>query len=649
MSAISEGLTFISSVQRADGSFKTFSSPSKQPFICKMPYVTTFAQAIILTALAAVPAVRGQSSEPLRARLAAWLLKQRSASWSFNYWPRGSAMAKRLPYPDDLDDTFCALMALRFHDASLVNADCLGKVVKLLIATESQTGGPYQTWLVPPTSDPVWRDVDLAVNSNVAGFLQLVAGPLPNVTRLMEQAITDSALTSVYYPSVYPIVYYLARAYKGPAQAQLAEYILRQQRDGHWETPLHTALAISSLTQLGRADACVSGVRYLRAAQRPNGSWPAEAFCIDPAVGGQQHYNGAPALTTALALEALSRVEAAPHSPRTQTKKAVTTHSSPLRDRIYAKVASELQTLDNSLAAHCQSMLAKIKQVDEHGEITLLPTFFAAALKTPPAWAVDTKLADLGRANLYGWMAYTIYDDFLENEGKAELLGVANVALRRSLKTFRACLPEHAAFQQLVERTFDRIDGANAWELANCRFALEQGSVTFSRLPRYGRRARLAERSFGHALTPLAITMATGKGLNHPALTAIRQGLSHYIIARQLSDDLHDWEEDIRQGQASYVVSELLRNLRVRPGTYALSELVPRMRRQFWHHSLRHLCATMTSHIALARRAFMQSGLLTDKNDLFGLLDRLQTGANCTLKDQAEAKDFLTSYGEGPL
>jgi hypothetical protein len=638
------GLDYIAKMQQPDGSFVCFSSPSKRPFVQKTTYVTTFAQAIMLAALAQV---KSEKACRVRSRLADWLLEQRSPYWSFNYWPRNHELSKQLPYPDDLDDTFCALTALYQHDPRLVDATCLAGVAKLLIATEAEVGGPYRTWLVPPDSDAVWTDVDVAVNSNIAGFLQLVAGPLPNLTALMERAIADKKLTSSYYPSAYPVAYYVARAYRGPQAERLAEDLLKRARQGFWGTPLQTALAVSALVHLGRAEACEPAVRYLQSSQQENGSWPAEAFCIDPAQGGQTFYSGSSALTTALVLEALAGAEAARPCADLKTGIAGQEHDRrPLNSQIYRLARDEFRRLPEPLASACGQVSRSMQKVDSHHEITLLPAFFASALKACPAWVDEQRLLRLGQTNLYGWMAYTLFDTVIDEKSGMELLPAASAALRRCQAGFWACLPGDAAFQQLVEQTFDVIDAANTWEAANCRFKVTRSHITVAALPRYGRRHKLAERSLGHALTLLAILTAEGYALQCAEIKNLHLGFTHYLIARQLCDDLHDWEQDLRQGRVTYVVAELLRSMRVKPGRHDLRDLLPLAQRRFWHHAVRPLCDTALNHLVIARRAYAASNLFTAKNEFFDLLDRLEAGLQKTLDEQAAAVDFLHAYSK---
>jgi len=633
---MADGITFLQSVQQADGSFASFSSPVRQPFRATVTYQTTFGPAIMLAALNQVD---HRSAKPIKRNLANWLLAQRSPHWSFNYWAVQAPQRNTLPYPDDLDDTFCALIALHGYDATLIDHDCLGRMTRLLIATESRVGGPYRTWLAANDAPKIWHDVDVAVNSNIACFLQAVASPLPNLTDMMSRAIQTQTFTSPYYPSAYPIIYYLARACADSDRAALATYIRQLQQGGWWQTPLQTALMISALKHLGQ-HVPVNAIDTLAEAQLPDGSWPAEAFCLDPALKKRNHYSGSAALTTALALEALAISTTHPTS-----KSAPATRNRPF-DTLQATIATtarqQLAVLQPELRRASWRTLDQTIQHDTEREITLLPAYFNHSLQQPLA-PDNTCLLTLGLANLYGWMAYTIYDDFLDDEGKPELLPVANTALRYSLRAFQDAVPD-AAFQALVTQTFDIIDSANAWELAHCRLPVTGKSLVLAKLPRYPGGLQLSERSQGHTLTPLGVLTTAGIQPNDPRALALKQALQHYIVARQLHDDMHDWEKDVQAGQATYVVTAILRELQLPPGTHTFSKLLPAMQRQFWHHTIATICDVVLHHTKLARQKATRSQLLQPDNIISTLADKIEATARATLEEQSGAQKFLAAY-----
>ncbi len=636
--AAAKGAAFLRSSQLADGGFESQSSASVQPFAPKTTYLTTFTPALILCAL------RGTGNDDalaVKEKLAAWLVEQRSPAWSFNYWAAAAPERSRLRYPDDLDDTFVALIALRGHDPNLVDEACLGSVVKLLMAAEEQVGGPYRTWLATEDTGEAWHDVDLAVNSNIACFLGMVAGPLPNLTKLMETAISSGNLASPYYPSAYPLAYYISRAYNGPLSEELANLLLQKQRGGWWGNPLDTALSVSALSNLGLAAACERAVTRLLDSQLADGSWPAAAFCLDPTIQKKKHYSGSAALTTAFVVESLARYSEAQRPAKTAVKKPGDKNEDLLKNM--ARTARlEADALPVPLRQSALSLLEKMEEDDAGGEIRLLPYFFNQSLARP---LTGTALLEhLGLATLYGWIAYSVYDDFLDNEGDPCDLSAANSAQRHSLKHFREALPKNTDFQDFVAKTFDKIDGANSWELANCHVPVTKTAITLAELPKYPNSLGLSDRSAGHALGPLGVLAAAGINPTDPRAVQLNLAICQYLAARQLNDDLHDWEADLKAGIITYVVADALRGLSIGPGKYALARLLPKAQKQVWYKTVLDICEAIGEHTSQARQAAKASGLLKNVNVIDTLADKIDASVAKTLAEQSKAIKFLAAY-----
>lgn len=161
---IQKGLSFIRFQQRPDGSFFSWTTDEHQTFCNAITHQSVFPTCLILGALADVDAYE------IRTKAVAYLLQQKSEYWSYNYWERNSEESIQKPFPEDLDDTFCALAGIQLFDDQVIDGDALAKIVHLLTLAEQREGGPYYTWLTPSDADHVWKDVDVAVNSNVAFF-----------------------------------------------------------------------------------------------------------------------------------------------------------------------------------------------------------------------------------------------------------------------------------------------------------------------------------------------------------------------------------------------------------------------------------------------------------------------------------------------
>lgn len=633
--AIRRGLAFLAKTQEDDGSFVSYSSASMRPFRRLRSWRTVFVPALMLNSLAGL-------NEPtallIREKLASFLLDQKENNWSYNYWAKSAPEHTSQPYPDDLDDTFCALAGLYRHDPSLIDAAALAKIVKLLLATEASVGGPYRTWLVPAGSDAVWLDVDIAVNSNIAYFLSMVGNRLPRLNDLIGQAIAKDSFSSPYYPSRYAFVYYFARSYSGPERTRLLDKVRQLHKAAM--TDLDRALCLSARLQLGDAQDTSEQVNKLLETQRRDGSWPAAGFYADPVKNGRLYYNGAAALTTAFVIEALGNYE------RIRSKvdgKTPVRKEDKTKQAVLALAKKRCRTLDKQ----SRSTTLKALEITAAGNngleiIDLARRFGESLLK--PGKLPDGFTEELGLANLFGWTAYTIYDDFLDGEGKPELIPVANIALRRSLDGFSEALPDDRDFKSFVRQAFDTIDNANAWELANCRFTIDGGRLTVGGLPDYGDLAKLAERSVGHALPPLAVLAAKGSGPGSAAFRQTFQAIKHYLIARQLNDDAHDWPEDLRNGHITPVLAMLLKELELKPGKHDLTELLPPARRRFWHTVLPEICRQMERHVRLSRQALARSGLFRPDNVLSSLLDGIEISIEDTLAQQSQAKEFLAQY-----
>jgi hypothetical protein len=638
--ASARAISFLASSQAQDGAFDTFYSPLAQPFEAQAPYRTTFLPALILQALGGV-----EGAGHIRTQLADWLIAQRSPEWGFNYWPAGATERSEMTYPDDLDDTFCVLSGLWLHNHKLVDPEVMGKAVRILLATEMAVGGPYRTWIVPPGANKIWLDVDLAVNANVAYFLRLVAQPLPNINELMEQAIASKKFTSPYYPSAWPIMYYIGRAYRGAKGAALARYVQSlQTEDGNWGTPMHTALAVNILHEQDTGADTSAAISYLLGAQQADGSWPAEPFWLEV----KQTYSGSAALSTALVLEALSHGSkalsngAAAKSSTAETKDI---QAAAIYTTVMDSAKQANRSLPAGLRASANATLTRMARSSTNREIVLLPYFFAQS-QTPGAhneMALGL-LQKLGLANMHGWAAYTIYDDLLDGDGDIRMLPLANAYMRLSLDGFLQAAPHAPAYQAFVRSIFNRIDAANAWEAANCRFVVSGHTIHIAQLPDYGNLQQLAERSLGHALPAIALLAHQGIMPSDPHARSLLKALTHYLMARQLGDDIQDWEIDLRSGQCSAVVAHLLRSLDVQPGTHRLEPLVKKMRKMLARDGLQEISGIILGHTEDTSRYLQKSSLVRPGSPIAQLSEDIADIARAQLQEQHDARTFLAAY-----
>ena len=198
----------------------------------------------------------------------------------------------------------------------------------------SPDSGAYLTWLAyrDDPAQPSPNDVDIIVNANVLYALgrygKLDTPGVADAVAVINAAITSDAhqaqpgQISLYYPDNLALHYCITRAYReggvlelAPAVELLVEDLLAtaQQTDtGHcfWnrgDPHLNTAFGLLALLASGCTGEVTDGAAaYLRAEHDPEtGAWDAGVFFSGRFDSGVKAYWTSPALTTAMALEAL--------------------------------------------------------------------------------------------------------------------------------------------------------------------------------------------------------------------------------------------------------------------------------------------------------------------------------------------------------
>lgn len=637
MSVLLGGLRYIAKSQMASGGFQSFRLGEPNVSHPKR-YRTTFIPSLIALALQEVP-----NSSGIREKIQNFLIAQKSDEWSWNYWDRASASTLTMPYPDDLDDTFLALAALWQIDQKMFTPNVMAYIANLLFAAEQQPGGPYKTWLVGEDTDKIWHDTDFVVNSNVAYFLALQKVELPELVVFVEEAIQSKKLTSPYYPDIQPAAYFTARWYKGGCVGQLQDQVLATYSGGHWATPHDTALGVTTLLRLGYPPRQLNeAIKYLKTTQRQSGGWPAGPICSDTIRPGEtvKYFMGCSSLTTALCIEALHLHEMALTVSKAK-KKPEAAHYKAVTDEV-GLVIKLLHQPD--LRRRTKLLFNQIIESDQDKQIVLLPWLVAKAFNVKPK---EQLLHQLARVSIWGWMAYTIFDDFLDNEGEPITLPSAVMAHRQLSLTLSDTLPGDAGFQAEVREIMNQLDGANAWEVSHCRGTLEGERFLIAALPDYGDYWQLADRSLGHTIAGVGVLYGSRLRSGAIEITQLKKFFHHYLIARQLNDDAHDWEEDLAKGHVNAVAVMILKQW-ITAG-HTLSEGIhlqndkKELRLIMWQTVIDKVCRDIHKHVLLAKEALRHPELSIQHDLLFAALQPLEEAAHRALETRDEALEFIAS------
>lgn len=533
-----KALTQIAKDQLDTGSFLANSRPLNSSRISAR-YSSPFFTALILNALRDIQ--QNEVAEQICTKATNYIISQKSEVWSFNYWERGSKESVESPYPDDLDDSVAAIRAIHSHDNSLLTGDALAKIVSLLTTNEVKPSGPYRTWLVAKDAKQDWLDVDIAVNAHIAFLLGELKVELKGLNRYLSNAINEGKLTSPYYPDSFPIYYNLSgvRSLDDQSKAKLTDLIIQSRSDTENSSPMKTALAITSLIRLNYPAAKLSSaIDYLLETEK-NGCWAVQPFCIDPTRDGKPHAAESNSLSAALCLEAL-----------TLYKRAI---ALPARSAIFKKIKEEAYAnLSPKLATTITTALGKIESIDNNHTITGLPSIIDEALKCN---VNKEYLNVLGTANTYGWIGYTLLDDVYDDNAAVTVIPAANHCLRNLYTNYYFKLNLSSAFVSYFAHKMDNLESAHHWEMLNTKLSTY---LINHKLPDYGDYTVLADKSFGHALSSLAVLDLAGYSPENQIFKSIESFFKHYLIARQLNDDAHDWKEDLMKRNINPVAAILI-------------------------------------------------------------------------------------------
>lgn len=192
--------------------------------------------------------------------------------------------------------------------------------------------------------------------------------------------------------------------------------------------------------------------------------------------------------------------------------------------------------------------------------ILLLPFVLSEAFESKMSGSELTKLAVL---NYWGWVVYTLYDDVLDTDDGINKVPVL-MYMQRELQALTGILmPKDQAFKQVCTFLLNSMDIAN--DLEARRKLLSKGGRYFiddySKVNNLPEAANLADKSLGYAVTGLAILHLMGHHEHSRHHIVFMAFFRNFLAARQLSDDLIDWREDLRKGHVNYACQMIMRHI----------------------------------------------------------------------------------------
>ena len=190
----------------------------------------------------------------------------------------------------------------------------------------------------------------------------------------------------------------------------------------------------------------------------------------------------------------------------------------------------------------------------------------------------------------------------------------------------------------------DTLESANCWEVTHCRIKNKDGQLKIPQiLPDYENYTKIADRSLGHMLGPVAILFLLGKTEKAPELKNLVSFFRHYLTARQLNDDAHDWEQDIKKGHINCAGAAVLKKWR---GGADILKIMPDLQRIFWQEVMPDVCQNVLRQVELAEKSLLAIPLIAKPSIMTNLLVSVRQAAQKALSEREEAIKFLKTYNE---
>jgi hypothetical protein len=451
----------------------------------------------------------------------------------------------------------CSLSALLLHDSSIIDGTVLSYCVQALTHTESQPGGPYRTWIVESTASTIWKDIDIVVNANISHFLSLQEIHLEQVTKYIDQQIHAKKWTSKYYPDELTSLFFISRNYKG----NYSQTIIRHLQSTYSSninklSALQLSFKILIQLSLGLYSHKIKKDIQQLLSLHTSGRWTASAYCIDPSIQSKTYYAGSDSVTLAFCCFALDTyIKQYEKEEHLIMQNKISVQENLVEDKIKKIAARYLKHIPQ----HKDTMSAVSASVP-HSEICLLAYRFYSSLTqntVKRGLLTNQFIYELGVANLLGWTAYCVYDDIFDDSKNTHLLPLLASCLHSVSYIY-------SEFNPVFLKYMTELEFANDFEHEHFHVGIRKGAFSVKDILVKSRNISqdiqhtleiLYKKSFGHAFGPLAVLYKLGFKTSSKEYKALENYFRHYLIARQLNDDAHDWYEDLTCGHLTIVNS----------------------------------------------------------------------------------------------
>ncbi|MFA5127732.1 MAG: hypothetical protein WC457_01880 [Patescibacteria group bacterium] len=552
-----------------------------------------------------------------------WLLSKRNEQWLVD---------------KNLGVNFLALTAVFENDKNIFDGTALAKILVALSSSEAKEGGPYFSELNSEN-----KKIDLGVNAAIARFLFLHEVELPELTGLFATAMETKVFSSEIFADEYYVIYLLAGFYRGERADKLFEHVLAQIRGRHLDSPFDKLLAFVSLFHLGATPELLrESAEILNLAEILSND------NLNPI--GEKNLFVTPELFLALCITANETMEKQAGLIKDETNGAPDDQEKFIMELILEKAEKRFANLVGGMKEIAWREITKTISQNPDRQMSLMPYCMKQALGKNGRKISDDTVAEMGLANIFYWTAFIIYDNFwdVDEEADPRTLPTANLYARHYSNFFHSLLPERTGFREFFRELMDNLDAANTWETTYCRTKVAGNHfVVPDFLPDYGDYEMKYRPASGHALGSAAMLYMLGYNEDSSEVKNLLDYFRYYLIAMQINDDAHDWEEDMARGHLSTVVVMLLEDFKQKyPGIREIDLVEDKesLRQIFWFKTIKRACETAVHFTNKSRLALHTMKTLENFAPLERYIDITEAAAQKALKEQKMSVEFLGEF-----
>jgi hypothetical protein len=318
-----------------------------------------------------------------------------------------------------------------------------------------------------------------------------------------------------------------------------------------------------------------------------------------------------------------------------------------IRDKIIIAAEKRLAHLSAEFRGFALRNIETVIARNHDKQMSLMAFYTKQALGNKADAVSDDLVAEMGLANIFFWAAFVIYDDFWDKDEAADprLLPVANLFARSYVDFFNNLLPEVPDFRIFFQTIMDGLDEANNWETIHCRAEIRGSKFIIpERLPDYGSYEFKYRPASGHILGSVAILLKSGFSLGSPEVMKLIEYFKNYLIAMQINDDSHDWEEDLRRGHISTVVAMLLDDLAWPRREIDLETDLPELKKVFWFKTIKKAAQIAATYAGRSKQALGCVAAIENRAPLEKYANLVAAVAGQAISKQQESEDFLRAY-----